>query len=432
MLKGKTFKFWFGCVLYVRDTATKASSLKLTAICKLSLLAMGSSIILFSLPLLFLIQYSRATENGIVGFGISLYQDLCCQSCHDSLSSLYLSCTTFMWMDMDMDMDMLMGTTSEQCYATNTPWLQTMAYCIQQNCNADGYSDEKQARCFSTQAVAGASEPTFLDSLPATPPSVELSKDAMWINVTSLVNSDIYYSTYGTLAEFARSEYIHTRYSYVVLHFTSCQGRDSHNTSRVMLYLIVIGICIVCGVLVHARSAYPALQKYLHTSTIWAKLQHYCFLPALFGSRRHEPLPHNIGYAPGRALSIFIFIYIIMNVILSSVSFRNFSPNTWFSSPQSEMCEYVGNRTGTLSLVNMSIAILFAGRNNLLIAVTGWSQTAFLTFHRWAARVATLQAVVHSIVYTLQYFEPGSGGATVYAAEAALPFYVSSPMNSPL
>lgn len=87
------------------------------------------------------------------------------------------------------------------------------------------------------------------------------------------------------------------------------------------------------------------------------------------------------------------------------------------------MCEYVGNRTGTLSLVNLSLAILFAGRNNVLIAVTGWSQTAFLTFHRWAARVAALQAVVHSVVYTMSYLEPGSGG---YVAEAAKPFYVGS------
>jgi Ferric reductase like transmembrane component len=137
-----------------------------------------------------------------------------------------------------------------------------------------------------------------------------------------------------------------------------------------------------------------------------------------------EPLPGNIDYVPGRTLSIFIGIYIIMNVILSSISFRNFSPNTWFASPQFEMCEYVGNRTGTLSLINMSITILFAGRNNILIAVTGWSQATFLTLHRWAARVAALQAVVHSIAYTVAYFEPGSGGAESYAAEAALPFYV--------
>ncbi|MCJ1427158.1 hypothetical protein MMC29_005061 [Sticta canariensis] len=306
-------------------------------------------------------------------------------------------------MSMDMDMDMT-GTTSDDCYASNIPWLQTMAYCIQQNCNADGYSAQKQAKCFRTQAVASAPEPTFQDSLPDTAPTVELSEDAMWLNVTSVVNRSTYYATYGTLKEFARSEYIHTRYS-------------------VVLYLIVIGICIGSGILAQTRSAFPGFQMQLNNSTLWAKLQQYIFLPALFGSRRLEPLPGHIGYLPGRTLSIFIGIYLVLNVILSSVSFRNFWPNTFFASPQFEMCEYVGNRTGTLSLVNMSISILFAGRNNILIAVTGWSQTTFLTLHRWTARVATLQAVVHSIAYTLAYFEPGYSGVTGYAAEAAKPFY---------
>jgi predicted ferric reductase len=132
-----------------------------------------------------------------------------------------------------------------------------------------------------------------------------------------------------------------------------------------------------------------------------------------------------VGYLPGRTLGIFIGTYVVLNIVLSAVSFRNFRPNIWFFSSQFETCEYVGNRTGTLSLVNISIAILFAGRNNLLIVLTGWSQTTFMTLHRWTARVATLQAVAHSIVYTLAYFEPGYDGATAYAAKAAEPFYVS-------
>lgn len=182
---------------------------------------MVTAISFFILSLFLSIHLVSAIENGIVGFGISLFQDLCCQSCHDSLSSLYLSCTTFPKGNDDMSMDMVMNmekteTTSDECYTTNIPWLQTIAYCIQQNCNADGYGAQKQAKCFRNQAVFGASEPTFQDSLPATPPEVELSEDAMWLNVTSLVNRNIYYATHGTLKEFARSEYIHTRYSYVL------------------------------------------------------------------------------------------------------------------------------------------------------------------------------------------------------------------------
>lgn len=31
----------------------------------------------------------------------------------------------------------------------------------------------------------------------------------------------------------------------------------------------------------------------------------------------------------------------------------------------------------------------------------------FLTLHHWTARLAVLQAVVHSICYTMEFFEPG-------------------------
>lgn len=180
---------------------------------------MRVAITLFVLSLSGVIQNGCAAESGIIGFGLSLYRDLCCQTCYDSLSALYLNCTTFptregmdMSMDMDMDMDM-MPMTSEECYATNIPWLQTMAYCIQQNCNADGYRPDKQAKCFSTHAVAGASEPAFQDSLPTRAPTVELSEDVMWLNSTSLVNRNTYNAIFGTLKEFARQEYLHTRYS---------------------------------------------------------------------------------------------------------------------------------------------------------------------------------------------------------------------------
>lgn len=187
---------------------------------------------------------------------------------------------------------------------------------------------------------------------------------------------------------------------------------------------MTVGLIVGTGCLAQARATLPAFQKALSRSSTWAKLQQYIFLPALFGGRHLEPLPGRIGYLPGRILGIFIVLYVVLNVILSSVSFRSFQPNTFWTSTGAEMCEYIGNRTGVLSLVNMAMAILFAGRNNLLIFLTGWSQTTFLTLHRWAARVATLQAVVHSIVYTIQSFTPGQGGAAGYAAKAAMPYYV--------
>jgi len=172
-----------------------------------------------SLSLLLLVQVQvqdvRA-EKGIIGFGRTIYPDLCCLSCYYSLSSLYLSCTTFpdmSGMDMDMESMMSMGTTSDECRTSNTPWLESMAYCIDQACAADGYSLEEKEQCFSKHAVAGASVPTFRESLPDTDPTVELPEHVMWLNVTSRVNKHTYHVTYGTMGVFRSMEYAHTRYS---------------------------------------------------------------------------------------------------------------------------------------------------------------------------------------------------------------------------
>lgn len=171
-------------------------------------------------------------------------------------------------------------------------------------------------------------------------------------------------------------------------------------------------------------SRLPGAQKGIQSSKLVASLRRHVTLPALFGARRLEPLPENMGYVPGRMLSFSIAVYVILNIIFSAVNFRSFQPNVWFFSSGFELCEYVGNRTGVLSLANMAMSILFAGRNNILLPITGWSQTTFLTLHRWTARVATVQAIVHSIVYTLAYFEPGYEGAAAYAEKVADPFYV--------
>lgn len=150
-------------------------------------------------------------------------------------------------------------------------------------------------------------------------------------------------------------------------------------------------------------------------------LNQHLFMPSLFGSRQLEPLPYNIGYVPSRVLSLFIFIYVSLNFIFCCVSYSVKSPNTWFSTDRDQLVAYISNRTGVLSYANLGLAIVFSGRNNILVALTGWSQTTFLTIHRWVSRVATVQAIVHSIIYTLTYF--WSGGAAAYYAEAAKAYY---------
>ena len=62
---------------------------------------------------------------------------------------------------------------------------------------------------------------------------------------------------------------------------------------------------------------------------------------------------------------------------------------------------YVSDRTGIICFYNLPWLWMFAGRNNVFIWLTGWSFQTFNIFHRHIARLTTVQAIVHSIGYSV-------------------------------
>jgi len=348
---------------------------------------------------------ARAVKHGIIGFGITLYPDICCQACNAALSSLSLNCTTF-----DDPSMAEMGTTTPACRGSNRPWLESMAYCIRTHCESDGLSESQQDECFTTYSLVATNETSLEGNLPAVPPTEILPGTATWLNSTSLANQETYQATYQTLEEFSRQENLHARFA-------------------VALYLVVITVLIILGGISQSLARVSA-SVYLNitTSNLWKNMNGKLLLPALFDSqRRLEPLPGKIGYLPSRGMTILVTLYVILNVIFCSVSFRSVQPNTWFFSRGFELCEYIGNRTGVLSFANMGIAILLAGRNSFLIKWTGWSPTGFIILHRWTARIAVVQALVHSVLYTAAWWAEGYGGAEMYAEKVGEAYFVSFP-----
>jgi hypothetical protein len=164
-------------------------------------------------------------DEGIIGMGIDMYKPTCAYACHDSLSSLYLDCTTFDDMsgdDMDgmdmkvrkrMGMGSSKGTTSSVCRAADMVWLQTFAYCVQSNCAADGVAESKMESSWQTLAADGYPVPGLKTVLPPIAPTVQVDADAMWLNETGLVNGDLYFANRQTLQEFSYQETYHARYA---------------------------------------------------------------------------------------------------------------------------------------------------------------------------------------------------------------------------
>lgn len=103
--------------------------------------------------------------------------------------------------------------------------------------------------------------------------------------------------------------------------------------------------------------------------------------PPLLG-RRHKVLYLKLATMPTRGQAFFISYLVVVNIVFCAVDFDSSQPSAWFGDRNGEILTYYSNRTGALSLANVPLMVLYAGRNNILLWVTNWSQSTFLLMHR--------------------------------------------------
>lgn len=58
---------------------------------------------------------------------------------------------------------------------------------------------------------------------------------------------------------------------------------------------------------------------------------------------------------------------------------------------------YLVDRAAILAVAQLPILILFAGRNNPVSFLTGMSFATSMVYHRWIARLVTLQILIHAM-----------------------------------
>lgn len=134
-----------------------------------------------------------------------------------------------------------------------------------------------------------------------------------------------------------------------------------------------------------------------------ALLKRFIIIPATFNNRCSQPF----GWCtiPNRVQSLTIFAFVMLNVLLCTVNYRLTDGNLYWPAYREQLLRYVSDRTGIISLINFPLIWLFGMRNNLLIWLTGWDFGTYNNFHRWVARVSTVQAIIHSIGYTIMVCE---------------------------
>jgi hypothetical protein len=144
-------------------------------------------------------------------------------------------------------------------------------------------------------------------------------------------------------------------------------------------------------------------------------------LPALNGEDhiRHPQFYRNPYAIPSRLNAILLVSFTLLNIFFCCFGFVTYDGNILYSQllktdlsfpgpKYYQFLRYFANRIGSMSFANTPLLIALAGRNNILIWLTGWSFDTFQVYHRWIARIVLAQATAHVITYSLYCALPGT------------------------
>ncbi|KAH9847648.1 putative ferric-chelate reductase [Lenzites betulinus] len=204
---------------------------------------------------------------------------------------------------------------------------------------------------------------------------------------------------------------------YAGLHTENAWNREMnfHHAFGWSLYILV-GAMVLVGlvnrvlVTISSRSKQVSVEdKYRAyiphdkswSSSVYTLYRKHISTPATFGYLHCQPW--GMLSIPTRIQAFFIFAFCLVNLVFTVTCYDLFMENLyWPDDKATQLWRYVADRTGIMSFYNLPLLWALAGRNDVLIWLTGWSYSSMNLFHRWVARVATIQAIIHSAAYTWQ------------------------------
>lgn len=332
-----------------------------------------------------------APVASLIGYGIVMYDPACAFGCYDALSGYMLDCSNHDHVSFGHEHGGG-GATTPECRAQSTPWLTSLAYCIDSKCDSSVPAWKKEKFWLGQSTGSKVVEPIWnlAEALAQVKeaPIQEINKDEI-LNVTTLTNHESWETNTLTREFFEEAEATHSRYGII---------------------LVVVGFGLPVLLTLLTRLPFG--------STISSKITPY-LSPALIGQYHVRPLPYLLGNAPTIGQSLYILLFLVLNIAFTAGGYRYVQPNAWFSSQWQENMGYVSARTGVLGFALLPLTILFAGRNNILLWLSNWSHGTYMLLHRWVARLFVLQVILHSVMELFLYIDRGS-----YEAELKKEYWI--------
>ena len=311
--------------------------------------------------------------------------------------------------------------TSGECYANDDVFLQSLAWCIDQKCfkHADHHDQPelwRVERFWETEVVTdGHHSPKYSYekalSLCGEGPKGEVHPGDE-LEELSAVNDEAYSSMETYLKDFSRNEKQHTRYMLRIVFVMTA----------LPLFLTFVSFLV--------QRLWPTGERMMVTHIVY---------PALWGKRHHVGLPYGLGIIPTRGQSLYLLFVIIFNLSLLRVTYEGTMPNDSYKDTSEAFWSYFSNRAGALAFANLVVIVIYSGRNNPLIWLTGWEHSTFLLLHRWVAYVTILEVALHAVVKLFSHMDVlweqfskaywNVGFATAFIFTAVVPIMTLMPVR---
>ncbi|KNG89121.1 FRE family ferric-chelate reductase [Aspergillus nomiae NRRL 13137] len=289
------------------------------------------------------------------------------------------------------------------------PWTVTSIYAA-----ADVYCDASERTAGFAQLQSSCLQFGHVDLIPRDALATNLTEDAINqmrrvdygeiprsgpVDYPVLLSASFYHRTFRTIDTWEFEVWTHSAYGLAGYLFWAVI------LSIGVFHRLIQHILLSKRIRVNGNRSVLSRTLYTPFITIYHWIQTYIITSS--------PLPSRGRYLlwwtfPTRIEAILVVLFWVLSAVLSSVSYRLFPENIYWPQISAQLLRYIADRTGILSFANIPLIWLFAGRNNVFIWATGWSFATFNLFHRHIAWIATIQAVVHTLLYVVLFMQNGN------------------------
>ncbi len=157
-------------------------------------------------------------------------------------------------------------------------------------------------------------------------------------------------------------------------------------------------IFIIAGMINLLYFIFPKVINNTFNGSISKTFRRYISLPATV-SRTHAMPFRFFGFEwiiPTRLESILVFGWFILALAFNISHIKHTEDNFIWKTRAAEMGRIIADRSGIMALYLIPVNVLFAGRNNFLQWVSGWSYSRMILLHRWTSRIMFAIVIVHS------------------------------------